>query len=436
MLAFWQFTYSYLLIPLFWLVIRCLGLVNDKVRRGIRGRKHLFATLEAKVGSLKPGKRLWIHSSSLGEFEQAKPIIAEVKKRFPDLRIIVTFFSPSGFEHSRRYPLADLISYLPFDSRAGARRFLAIVQPDAAVMVRYDIWPNHIWETHRLGIPLMIANATMRRQTARRIPLIRSFHQHVYNAIDEILTVSETDRQAFWFYRLTHPQIVVVGDSRYDQVVTRSFEAQQRHLIPDTVLAGKQVIVVGSSWPEDEEVILPVFYKLQETLPDLLMILVPHEPTVHRIEELEDTLTGNSSSIRFSGLNDYANQRVLIVDSIGVLVALYKYAHVAYVGGSFRQGVHNVLEAAVYGVPVVFGPRHRNSQEPLMLVEKGGAFVVNNSPELYRTMRNLLEDERARRRAGDRAAAFVQSHIGATEGLLKHFDPFLKTSSTETGKSS
>jgi len=436
MLAFWQYTYSYLLIPLFWLVLRCLGLVNDKVRRGIRGRKNLFTTLETKVGSLKPGKRLWIHSSSMGEFEQAKPIIAELKKRFPDLRIIVTFFSPSGYEHSRRYPLADLISYLPFDSRTGARRFLAVVQPDAAVMVRYDIWPNHIWEAHRLGIPLMIANATMRRQTARRIPLIRSFHQHVYNAIDEILTVSETDRQAFWFYRLTHPRIVVVGDSRYDQVVTRSIEARQRHLIPDTVLAGKQVLVVGSSWPEDEEVILPVFYKLQETLPDLLMIVVPHEPTVRRIEELEDTLTGNSPSIRFSGLNDYANQRVLIVDSIGVLVALYKYAHIAYVGGSFRQGIHNVLEAAVYGVPVVFGPRHRNSQEPLMLVEKGGAFVVNNSPELYRTTRNLLEDERARRRAGDQAAAFVQSHVGATEGFLKHLEPLLKASSTGTGKSS
>ncbi len=430
MQLFWQAFYQFIAVPVLWTALQFLGIFNSKVRRGIRGRKGLFRTLERQVSVLPTGNRVWFHSSSMGEFEQAKPIIAELKRRFPATQVIVTFFSPSGYEHSKNYPLADVISYIPFDTRRSAVRFLDLIRPDAAIMVRYDIWPNHIWELGRRAIPTIVANATMRRQTNRRIPFVRNLHHYVYNSIDCILTVSEGDREAFRFFALDHPRIEAIGDTRYDQVSIRSAEAKRHHIIPPAILEGKKVVVIGSSWPEDEEVILPPFFELQKDGRNILLIIAPHEPTLEHLENLERFLAGKATSIRFSGLNEYQGEQVIIVDSIGILLILYAYAHIAFVGGSFRHGIHNVLEAAVYGVPVIFGPRHRNSQEPLMLVERGGAFVVNNSEELYRTLQNLLDDEVARSTAGERAAAFVQSHVGATARFLRHLEPYLQQTTT------
>ena len=425
MRRFWQEIYSFVVIPILWLVLHIIGVLDSKTRRGIKGRRNLFEDLERQLRHLEPGKRVWFHASSLGEFEQAKPIIEELHRRNGTTRIIATFFSPSGYEHSRKYHVADVISYIPFDTRSEARRFLDLVRPDAAIMVRYDIWPNHIWELQNRRIPILIANATMHRRTARRLPLARSFHHHVYNAIDSIMTVSESDVDAFRLFSLTHPTLQAIGDTRHDQVAARSSEARKRHIIPQRIIESKKVLVVGSSWPEDEEVILPAFLRLRETMTNLLLLLVPHEPTLENIQQLERDLNGKTSFIRFSALNEYAGESVVIVDSVGLLLVLYGYAHIAFVGGSFRQGVHNVLEAAVFGVPVLFGPRHQNSQEPLMLVERGGAFVVDNAHEVYRTLRNLLEDESARSTAGRRAEEFVLANVGATDRFLKILEPHL-----------
>ncbi|MEK9136705.1 MAG: glycosyltransferase N-terminal domain-containing protein, partial [Bacteroidota bacterium] len=290
MKQFWKYLYSFLVIPLFWASLRLLGLLNRKVRRGIRGRSGLFDSLRAQVQRLASGKRVWFHSSSLGEFEQAKPIIAELKRRHPDVRVIASFFSPSGYEHSKKYPLADVITYLPFDTQRSAREFIDIIRPHAAVMVRYDVWPNHIWELERRRIPALIANATMRRQTRRRIPVVRGFHHYIYNALTDILTVSCEDAEVFGAFDLTNPTITTIGDTRYDQVSIRSAEAKRRHIIPESILAGKSVIVAGSTWPEDENAVVPAVLRLQEEVSDLLLILVPHEPTLEHIDNLEGNL--------------------------------------------------------------------------------------------------------------------------------------------------
>ncbi len=422
MKRFWGAAYSFVVIPLFWITLRVIAVVNAKARRAIRGRETLFADLERQIALLGPGSRVWFHSSSMGEFEQAKPIIAELKRRHPGTLVVVSFFSPSGYEHSRTYRLADVITYLPFDTRRNARRFLDLVRPDAAVMVRYDIWPNHIWETHARGIPVLIANATMRMRTKRRLPVSRSFHHSVYNDIDDILTVAASDVEAFHLFSLDRPTLRAIGDTRYDQVTARSAEARKRHIIPPAITAGKKVVVIGSSWHEDEEVVIPACLRLQSESGNVLVIVVPHEPTEQHIEELERDIAGKAMSIRFSGLNEYAGENIIIVDSVGILLVLYALAHIAYVGGSFRQGIHNVLEAAVFGIPVIFGPRHRNSHEPIMLVECGGAFVVENSAEAHRTLQNLLEDGGARQASGERAAKFVESHTGATARFLEHLE--------------
>jgi 3-deoxy-D-manno-octulosonic-acid transferase len=323
MRSLWQTIYSLVVLPPLWVALHIAGLLRDKVRRGIRGRQGLFQDLERRLRSVGAGPRVWFHSSSMGEFEQARPIIAMLKERRPEVRIIVTFFSPSGYEHTQNYPLADLISYLPFDTRNNAARFLDLIRPDAAVMVRYDIWPNHIWELRRRTIPIMIANATMRRQTARRIPLIRSFHRSVYGSMTHILTASEADADTFTLFRLDGPTIEAIGDTRFDQVTTRSDQARQRTMIPPELIRKKKVFVVGSSWPEDDAVVLPSFLTLAAELPELLMVLVPHEPTPRHLEELEEQLSGKISVLRFSALDAYAGQRVLLVDSVGILMSLY-----------------------------------------------------------------------------------------------------------------
>ena len=423
--ALWQTIYSLAVLPPLWVALHAAAFVNDKVRRGIRGRWGLFEELERRLQGVGPGPRVWFHSSSMGEFEQARPIIAALKERRPEVRVIVTFFSPSGYEHTKNYPLADLISYLPFDTRRNAAKFLDLLRPDAAVMVRYDIWPNHIWELRRRTVPVMIANATMRRQTARRIPLIRSFHRSVYGSMTHILTASEADAETFTLFRLEGPTIDAIGDTRFDQVRARSSAARQRMLIPADLLRKKKVLVVGSSWPEDDAVVVPSFLKLSSEFPELLMILVPHEPTARHLEELERQLAGKTTVLRFSEIHAYAGERVLLVDSVGILMSLYAAAHVAYVGGSFRQGIHNVLEAAVYGVPVLFGPRHWNAREPLQLLDHGGAFVVQDSQEMTRTLRNLLTDQEARRFAGWRAEEYVRAHTGATARVVERVESCL-----------
>jgi 3-deoxy-D-manno-octulosonic-acid transferase len=425
MKTLWIFVYNWLFIPLFWLLLQCAAPFNSKIRRGIQGRKDLFERIEHDVQKLKSERRIWFHSSSMGEFEQAKPIIAALRKKYRDINIIVTFFSPSGYDHSKNYKLADIITYIPFDTKENARRFINLLQPTAAVFVRYDVWPNHLWELSARNIPAFIANATMRPSSARFFPLMKSFHRLLFNDFASIFTVSAKDVETFSLFGLTHPSVQEIGETRYDQVWQRSADAKKKHLIPLSILKEKKILIAGSTWPEDEEVLLPAIKKLLEYDPKVLAILVPHEPTEEAMEAIEMQLPFRTKSIRFSLLNDYSRERIIIVDSIGILMALYQYADIAYVGGSFRQGVHNVLEPAVYGIPVVYGPRHTNSQEAQELLRRGGGFLINDQVECYRALRILLDDTKVRAIAGNAALKLVKENIGATERFMEHLEKVL-----------
>jgi len=425
MQKFWIVIYNGLIIRGFWLLIQGIGWFNPKVRRGIRGRQGMFEKLTRDAAKLKSARRVWFHSSSMGEFEQAKPIIAALRKKYKDINIVVSFFSPSGYDHSKNYNLADVITYIPFDSRPQARRFLDLIRPTAAVMVRYDIWPNHIWELHRRGIPTFIANATMRVDSSRFLPVIRNFHKHLYANLTAILTVSGKDVDNFRRFGIANGRLEAIGETRYDQVWQRSEEARKKHVMPAHILKRRKVVVVGSSWPEDEAVLLPTFRKILQYAPHTVMILVPHEPTLDALESIETSLGQRPKSIRFSSLNDYNNEQVIIVDSVGILMSLYQYADVAYVGGSFRQGIHNVLEPAVYGIPVMFGPRHENSQEAMELARRGAGFVVHDQQDCYRTLRTLLRDQHERTLAGAESLRLVKENIGATERFVKKIEEYL-----------
>lgn len=418
MKKFWQIFYNILFIPLLYAALKFISLFKQKIRKGIRGRKRIFEELILSSISLDKSKKIiWFHSSSLGEFEQAKPIIEKLKKETDNI-IVVSFFSPSGYENSKKYPYADIITYLPFDSNWRAKRFVEVISPDLAVFMRYDIWPNHIWALKKKNIPCLLVDATMKKNSPRKLPIVKSFHKYLFEDFKKILTVSEEDVYGFMSFKCKTVQIKKVGDTRFDRVYNRSLASKESKIISPDVLKRNKVLVAGSTWAQDEEILIPAFLKVLKFDENAVMIIAPHEPTLLNLEKLEHEFSGVVSFIRLSHINNYANQRIIIVDSIGILSILYNYADVAFVGGSFKMNVHNVLEAAVYGIPVLFGPKIENSQEAKKLEEIGGGILVNDKRELYRSLRKLLSDEKFRTESGKKSFDYVEEHRGATERII------------------
>ena len=415
----WKIFYNYIVLPLLYVALRIAGIFNSKIRKGIIGRKRVYENLILNAISIDKKKKLvWFHSSSLGEFEQAKPIIERLKND-KNVNILITFFSPSGYENSKKYPHADLISYIPFDTLFKTKKFIGITNPSLAVIMRYDVWPNMINTLNKNKIPTYLVDATMRSSSPRKYPFIKSFHKNLFSQLTRILTVSENDANGFRSFGFNENIIRAVGDTRFDRVYQRSNLAREKKLIKEEFLKDKKVFVAGSTWEQDEEVILPAFTKLTEVDKNVLMIIAPHEPTILNIEKIENEFLGKVKTIRFSHLNNYSSEPVVIVDSIGILLTLYTYAHVAYVGGSFKQNIHNVLEAAVYGIPVLFGPKIDNSQEAKKLLEIRGGILVNNKREAYRSLRKLFSNEEFRKNCGKISYEYVRSNTGATEKILQ-----------------
>jgi len=417
--------YNLILIPLLYILFHLLSLSNKKVKKGIKGRKNLFKNLEDKIKEkFNPQKPIfWFHSSSLGEFEQAKPLISKLKEKF-NPNIIVTFFSPSGYEHSKNYPLADVISYIPFDSIFNAKKFTNLIKSEKTYffLMKYDIWPNHLYMARKNNFIICLANAIVdERKTASFLK--RIFYSTFYELIDYIFLISKDDEKNLPKLNLKKPIILSTGDTRYDQVFSRSKEALKRPIFPDDVIkqdkGKKKIFVIGSSWEDDEKVVIPVVIKIQKYEPELLTILVPHEPTEENLERIEKELKDKITFIRFSKIKNYNSEKVIIVDSVGYLMRIYAYADIAYVGGSFKQGIHNVLEPATYGIPVIYGPKINNSPEAQNLAKIGGGFIVKNKKEFYKTLRKLLSDENLRNKSGRKSYELISSNIGATEKIIQ-----------------
>lgn len=413
------FFYNLLFIPFFSLAMRIAGVFNQKIRKGLEGRQDVLKKAASKVEKFdKTRITIWFHSSSLGEFEQAKPIIEKLKKQ-GNVNIFVTFFSPSGYDNSMKYPYADAVTYLPLDSPSNADKFVKIINPSLAIFMRYDIWPNFIFALDNNNVPAFLVDATMRSDSKRLNPFLKPFHTLLYSKFDYILTISDLDLKNFLAFNLDRKKVLKIGDTRFDRVHERAIIARERKLIREDILKGKKVIVAGSIWEEDEEVLLPAVKKLLKYHEETVVILVPHEPTLLHLEKLENEFAGNEQTIRFSFLNTYNNERVIIVDSIGILMTLYFYADIAFVGGSFKSNVHNTLEAAVYGIPVIYGPKIGNSQEAGELEQSGGGTIVRTKKEMYRKMRNFIADEELRIKTGEKSRNFVMGNTGATKIILE-----------------
>ncbi len=383
-----------------------------KLRMFFSARKHLFADLENKTGSLPENRpRIWVHAASAGEFEQARPILAEIRKARPDALFFLSFLSDSGYSVYRNYKDAAAVFYHPVDSPQNARMTVSLIKPHVVVVMRYDFWPNHLYAAKQHGAVLILAAAVLRKQNHYSRPFVKEFYSYVFSLFDTIFTVSDSDRTHFADV-FGRKDAVKAGDPRFDQVKLRSTDTGKIDSLAG-FYTDRTVLVGGSTWEKDETLLLPAYLSLDGALS---MILAPHDVSTANILRIENELdSAGLPHARLSALPaDFTADRILVIDRIGLLAELYSIAAFAYVGGGFGVNVHNTLEPAVYGIPVMFGPRHHNSPEAEELATIGGATVIRDKASLIDVLRKLLHNPDARHEQGMIAGRYVQSRLGAS----------------------
>ena len=412
--SFMYFIYSYFLLPLFIVFLIIISPFNKKIREGILGRNKSMKTL--KTFDTTPAKTVWIHCASHGEYEQAKPIINALKKSQDGVQVILTFFSPSGYKRVNDENV-DLKLYLPFDFPHFIKRLHRALKPSVLILAGYDVWPNAVKWTQKSGTPVVIISARLRQNSHRLKPVILMLQRFVYTFIDEVLAVTEGDAERFKKLGIRESAIKVLGNTRYDRVAERKGEPIMKEEQILKFCASKRVLVMGSIWRSDLTKLMSALVEIFKQYPDLSLIVAPHEPDDNFVNQLSDELLLNGiSSIRFTGLNSNSgDHRVLIIDNVGILASLYRFADIAYLGGGFGPGVHNVMEPAVYDVPVLYGPKLKSSETAGILSETGGGFIVENGMKFKEMFDRLFTNEEFRLKAGKAAGQVIIDHMGATQ---------------------
>jgi 3-deoxy-D-manno-octulosonic-acid transferase len=396
-------------------VIKVGSLFSQKAKSWVEGRKNWKHQLQSH--SFPPGeKRVWIHCASLGEFEQGRPLIEKIKSEHPSTQIILSFFSPSGYEIRKDYPLADLICYLPLDTPQNSRLFLDILQPDLAVFVKYEFWYFFLSNLHQRNIPSILISAIF-RPNQHFFKSYGAFFKRMLFFFQHIFVQNESSAQLLEQAKVSHYSLA--GDTRVDRVLQL---AEEKKTFPRVQsFAGQApVLVAGSTWPQDEERLLPFLTKDLPT--QWKCIIAPHEIDEGHIKKIEQALSGQS--IRYSQLSEERkanDHRFLIIDNIGMLASLYQYGKIAYIGGGFGRGIHNTLEPITFGLPVLFGPKYQKFEEALSLVKQGGAFPVESYEQIKKVFEQLSEPK-VFKQASQKARQYILSNRGATEqifGFLK-----------------
>lgn len=404
-------------ILLYSIGIRLAAIGSTKARLWLSGRKNLFVNLRSAVDkSTQPV--IWFHCASLGEFEQGRPLIERIKTLHPQYRILLTFFSPSGYEVRKNYAGADIVMYMPLDTRSNAQRFLDIVKPALVVFVKYEFWLNHLEVIRERNIPHYLVSAIFRSEQ-----IFFKGHGGIFReALKGYTHIFTQDQHSLdLLQKIDVKNVSVAGDTRFDRVAEIAAGAKDIPLAA-TYSVENKVVVAGSTWQADEDVLFPAMK--QHFSAGWRMIIAPHEISESRLTSIETALksigVNDTQMIRFSkgAANIPADLQVVIIDNIGMLSSLYRYGTVAYIGGGFGKSIHNTLEAAVYGIPVVFGPAYGKFNEALGLIKCKGGFGVHTAEELQKTLNHLLTDSNERAAAGRNAGNFVKENTGATEIVL------------------
>lgn len=395
--------------------IRLASLFNLKAGRWVNGRKDVWDKLKS---SIHPDERwIWFHCASLGEFEQGRPVIERIRKDAPEFKILLTFFSPSGYEVRKNYAGADLVTYLPVDFPRNARRFIQLVNPRLAVFVKYEFWINYLLELRRKDVPTYLISGIFRPGQ----PFFRWYGAYFRRGIKAFThfyvqnNISVRLLQSLGFSNIT-----LSGDTRFDRVLQQAVHFEEIPLLAQWRTANP-VIVGGSLWPADFEIMLPFIKKHEE----YSFILVPHEPKPGLVRRMKERIGPDARLWSDSDPATLHNTRVIIVDTIGLLSRIYRYGSVAYIGGGFGAGIHNILEAAVYGKPVIFGPNHQKFSEAIELKKQGGAKSISNAYELEAALLYFLQPDN-QVRAGSICKNYVESHTGATEIIVHDLLRYLR----------
>lgn len=408
-MIFVRFIYN-LVIGIYGLAIRLAAPFSAKARQWTTGRKDWPARLRVARQTTGEGPLIWIHCASLGEFEQGRPLIEWLKEHHPNYKILLTFFSPSGYEIRKNYDRADVVFYLPLDTPRNARRFLEIVQPQLVIFVKYEFWMHYLRGLQQKEIPHILISAIFRADHWFFKSYGAPFRRFLAG-FDQLFVQDEASRQRLETVGLS--RVTVAGDTRIDRVLAIAGQNRRFPLI-DAFVGESPVLVVGSSWSPDEALLVPFF---NEQLPaGWKVIIAPHEIKEEKIKALEGAL--QLPSVRFSRGNpeDMAGKRVLIIDNIGMLSALYGYGRLAYIGGGFGAGIHNTLEPIAFGLPVFFGPKYHKFTEAVSLVRTGGAFAVETTGEFQRLFAELQNEEQYDR-AAQAARGYVEQNQGATQRI-------------------
>lgn len=393
------------------LFIRLVSPFKRKARLMIDGHKSVFNLLEKEID--KKAKYIWFHVASLGEFEQARPLIEEIKNSKPEYKILLTFFSPSGYEIRYNYPLADIVTYLPFDTKKNARRFLELTNPHMVIFIKYEFWYNYINEIYQRRIPVYLVSAIFRKNQSF-FKKLRSPYRNMLSLYTHFFVQDDESHKLLQKHGIKN--VTVAGDTRIDRVIEIQKQTVNLPIVEKFIDKGSIIFIAGSSWPADEDIFINYF----NSHPNLKLIIAPHEIDESHLTEIEKKLSRPSQ--RYSGLTDTdtVNADCMIIDCFGLLASVYRYADIGYIGGGFGDGIHNLPEAAVYGIPVIFGPNFIKFREAHDLIATGGGFTIKNRDEFNKLMESFINEPELREKAGKEAKNYIFSNSGATNTILNH----------------
>ncbi len=377
------------------------------------GRSETFALLESKLTSTD--KTLWFHCASLGEYEQGLPVFKVLRSYYPTHKIVLTFFSPSGYDIRKNSPIADVVAYLPIDTKRNAKRFLNIVNPELIVFVKYDIWPNFLNEVKRRNLRAILISASFRKNQ----PYFSFYGSELRKALfsfEHIFTQNESSKKLLQSINYSH--VTLSGDTRFDRVSDQLLQNNSLDFI-ESFKDNKLCVVAGSTWPEDEN--LFINYINSESSKDIKFIIAPHNIKTNQITSLQEKLKIKTVLFSEKEGKDLTKTQVFIVDTIGLLSKIYSYADIAYVGGAMgHTGLHNTLEPAVFGVPIIIGNNHSKFPEAKAMIDNLGMFAVSSQQEFNAVLNTLVTDKHKRLEAGSRNSEYIKEHKGVVGNILKY----------------
>ncbi|GHV31746.1 3-deoxy-D-manno-octulosonic acid transferase [Bacteroidia bacterium] len=392
-------------------IVRFASLFNKKAKKMLAGQGKTFSVLAENRDS--QARYIWFHAASLGEFEQGRPLIEKIREEKPEYKILLTFFSPSGYEVRKNYAGADVVCYLPFDFPSNARKFLDLAKPEIAIFIKYEFWMNYLNYLKKRNIPTYIISAIFRPTQI----FFRWYGYRYRNVLTDFNWFFVQDENSLKLLeKFNHHNVTISGDTRFDRVHQISGQGEKLPHIEKFVQKTEEkqrILIAGSTWEKDEEILLSFFNQH----PEIKLIIAPHETKESRITEIVNRL--KRPYILYSQADEKAIEKAdcLIVDCVGLLSSIYRYGEIAYIGGGFGVGIHNVLEAAVYGMPVLFGPNYGKFKEAKELIAFKGAFSVSNEEDFSTRMNNLLAYPELIQTAGEKAKNYVVNNLGATQKI-------------------